>query len=134
MLQAKADVRLDDWFEYTIGQPVMDLTTAPYGGARYSVEARMDGRAFARFHLDVGIGDVVMRPLEVIEYRDRRGFAGIERSRVRMIAREQQSAEKIHAYTLPRNSPNSRVKDLVDMALLIGDNQLDRREHSTHCI
>ena len=30
-----------------------------------------------------------------------------------MIAREQQFAEKIHAYTLPRNSANSRVKDLV---------------------
>lgn len=44
-----------------------------------------------------------------------------------MIAREQQFAEKIHAYTLPRSSPNSRVKDLVDMALLIADNQLDRR-------
>jgi hypothetical protein len=127
MLQAKADVSLDDWFEYMIGPPVMDLTAAPYGGARYSVEARMDGRTFARFHLDVGIGDVVMQPLEMIECRDWLGFAGIERSRVRMIAREQQFAEKIHAYTLPRNSPNSRVKDLVDMALLIGDNQLDRQ-------
>jgi hypothetical protein len=44
-----------------------------------------------------------------------------------MISREQQFAEKIHAYTLPRGSPNSRVKDLVDLALLIADNQLDRR-------
>jgi len=45
-----------------------------------------------------------------------------------MISREQQFAEKIHAYTLPRSAPNSRVKDLVDLALLIGDNQLDRRK------
>jgi hypothetical protein len=44
-----------------------------------------------------------------------------------MISREQQFAEKIHAYTLPRSSPNSRVKDLVDLALLIADNQLDRQ-------
>jgi hypothetical protein len=44
-----------------------------------------------------------------------------------MIAREQQFAEKHHAYTLPRNSANSRVKDLVDMALLIGSGGLDRR-------
>ena len=65
MLQAMAGVSLDDWFEYTIGPPVMDLTAAPYGGARYSVEARMDGRTFARFHLDVGIGDVAMQPLEM---------------------------------------------------------------------
>jgi len=27
-------------------------------------------------------------------------------------------AEKIHAYTLPRDKPNSRVKDLVDFVLL----------------
>jgi hypothetical protein len=32
---------------------------------------------------------------------------------VQLIAREQQFAEKIHAYTLPRNTPNSRVKDLA---------------------
>jgi hypothetical protein len=46
---------------------------------------------------------------------------------VPLIAREQQFAEKAHAYTLPRDHPNSRVKDLVDMALLIGDSVLDRQ-------
>jgi len=44
---------------------------------------------------------------------------------VQLIAREQQFAEKIHAYTLPRSATNSRVKDLVDMALLISDSTLD---------
>jgi hypothetical protein len=127
MLQAMADVSFDDWFEYTIGPPVMDLTAAPYGGARYSVETRMDGRIFARFHLDAGVGDVVIQPLETAECHDWLGFAGIERPRVRMISREQQFAEKIHAYTLPRSSPNSRVKDLLDLVLLIADNQLDRQ-------
>lgn len=59
MLQAAAAVSLDDWFEYTIGPPISDLNAAPYGGARYSIETRMDGRIFAKFHLDAGIGDVV---------------------------------------------------------------------------
>ncbi len=36
-----------------------------------------------------------------------------------MIPREQQFAEKLHAYTLPRSTANSRVKDLVDLALLV---------------
>ena len=128
MLQTVAGIPLGDWFEYTIGPPVMDLTAAPYGGTRYSVEARMDARIFARFHLDAGMGDVVMLPLETIECRDWLDFAGIGRPRVRMVSREQQFAEKIHAYTLPRNTPNSRVKDLVDMALLIKDGELDRRK------
>ena len=105
----------------------MDLTAAPYGGACYPIEARMDGRIFARFHLDAGVGDVVMRPLETIMCRDWLGFAGIGSPRVLLIAREQQFAEKIHAYALPRNSANSRVKDLVDLALLIGSGRLDKQ-------
>jgi Nucleotidyl transferase AbiEii toxin, Type IV TA system len=55
MLQSAANVSLGDHFKFSIGLSIMDLTAAPYGGARY-----------------------------------------------------------------PRNSTNSRVKDLVDMALLIG--------------
>jgi hypothetical protein len=127
MLQTAADISLGDWFEFAVGPASMDLTAAPYGGARYSVEARMDERTFARFYLDAGVGDVVMRPLEKIACRDWLGFAGIESSRVLMIAREQQFAEKIHAYTLPRNAANSRVKDLVDLALLIGSGGLDKQ-------
>ena len=127
MPQSAAGNPLGDWFEYMIGPPVMDLTAAPYGGARYPVEARMDARIFARFHLDVGIGDVVMQPLETVACQDWLGFAGIQRPQVQMIPREQQFAEKIHAYTLPRNTANSRVKDLVDLALLIGSGGLDKQ-------
>lgn len=76
----------------------MDLAAAPYGGARYSIEARMDGRTFARFHLDAGVGDVILQPLEMVECDDWLGFAGIEKPRVWMVSREQQIAEKIHAY------------------------------------
>jgi hypothetical protein len=127
MLQSAADVALGDWFEFTVGPASMDLTAAPYGGARYPVEARMDERTFARFHVDAGVGDVVLGPPETTVCRDWLGFAGIEASRVRMIAREQQLAEKIHAYSLPRNAVNSGVKDLVDLALLIGSGELDKR-------
>ena len=119
MLQNAASVSLDDWFEFRIGSPVMDLEGAPYGGARYPVEARMDGRVFSRFHLDAGIGDAVMQPIETIECREWLAFAGIKSPLVQMIPREQQFAEKLHAYTLPRSSANSRVKDLVDLALLV---------------
>jgi Nucleotidyl transferase AbiEii toxin, Type IV TA system len=127
MLQAAASLPLEDWFEFTIGSPMIDITAAPYGGARYPIEARMDGRIFAKFHLDAGIGDVIIHPVETVETRDWLAFAGVERSRVQLIAREQQFAEKIHAYTLPRSTSNSRVKDLVDMALLIGDSTLNQQ-------
>jgi hypothetical protein len=48
MLQSAADICLGDWFEFVLGPPSMDLTAAPYGGARYPVEVRMDERTFAR--------------------------------------------------------------------------------------
>jgi len=124
MLQDAASFSLGDWFEYTIGPPVLDLDAAPYGGARFPVEARMGGRIFARFHLDAGIGDAVIQPVEIIECRDWLSFAGITAPQVQTISREQQFAEKLHAYTLPRSSTNSRVKDLVDLALLIGSGRL----------
>jgi len=64
MLQTAASQQLGDWLEYLVGSPMLDLDAAPYGGARYPIEARMDARIFARFHLDVGIGDVVLFPLK----------------------------------------------------------------------
>lgn len=126
MLQSAASVNFEDWFEYTVGAPAMDLAGAPYGGARYAVDTRMDGRIFAKFHVDAGIGDVIMQPLENVECADWLDFAGIPTAEVWMIAKEQQFAEKIHAYTLPRSSSNSRVKDLVDLALLVADNRLNQ--------
>jgi hypothetical protein len=119
-LQEAAAFSSADFFAYTIGEPISDLDAAPYGGARFPVEARVDGRIFVGFHLDVGIGDAVMEPLEVIEGRDWLGFAGIASPSLYMIPREQQFAEKLHAYTLPRRgAANTRVRDLVDMVLLI---------------
>jgi hypothetical protein len=125
MLQASAEVDLQDWFEFSIGAPIMDLTAAPYGGARYPVEARMAGRTFSRFHVDVGLGDVIIRPAETIECRDWLAFAGIEKPSVRALTVEQQFAEKLHAYTLPRSNMNTRVKDLVDMVLLFESGKLN---------
>jgi hypothetical protein len=119
-LQSLAGEDLGDFFGFVIGRPTMDLENAPYGGARFPVEARMDGRTFVEFHLDVAVGDVITGPMEEIDGEDWLGFAAIPRPRFRMISREQQFAEKVHAYTLPREGrPNSRVKDLVDMVLLI---------------
>lgn len=124
-LQETAAMEIGDFFVYVIAQPIADLEAAPYGGSRFPVEARLDGRAFVRFHLDVGIGDAVMEPLEAIKGRDWLQFAGIPNESIYMIPREQQFAEKLHAYTLPRpGAVNSRVRDLVDLFLLIRSDTL----------
>jgi len=126
-LQEAAAFKSDDFFVYTIGAPISDLDAAPYGGARFPVEARLDGRVFVGFHLDVGIGDAVIEPLEVMEGRDWLGFAGVASPSLYLIPREQQFAEKLHAYTLPRaGAANTRVRDLVDMVLLIHSGTLTK--------
>jgi len=45
-------------------------------------------------------------------------FAGIEPATLRLYPVETHIAEKLHAYTLPRATPSTRVKDLPDLALL----------------
>lgn len=119
---------LGDFFSFTIGAPIRDLDAAPYGGARFPVEARVDGRTFVKFQLDVGAGDVVLEPLDETTGRDWLVFAGIPPARYPTISREQQFAEKLHAYTLPRERPNTRVKDLVDLILLIESELLDPKK------
>jgi predicted nucleotidyltransferase component of viral defense system len=119
-LQKHSVVDLKDYFVFLIGAPTMDLNAAPYGGGRFPVEVKMDNRIFISFHLDVGVGDVWMEPLDKIATRDWLAFASISAPAVIAISKEQQFAEKLHAYTLPRGErQNSRVKDLVDMVLLI---------------
>jgi hypothetical protein len=127
LLQASASVDMDDYFSFLIGELIKGLDGAPYGGGRFPVEARMDGRPFARFHLDIGVGDAIMDPLEKVHGRDWLGFAGIPAAEFRAISREQQFAEKYHAYTMPRHDrENSRARDLVDMLLLIRRGRLHR--------
>jgi predicted nucleotidyltransferase component of viral defense system len=119
LLREKYDADLSDFFVFRIETASLDLTNAPYGGGRFPVIARMDGRTFAKFHLDVGLGDVVLEPLDVISGRDWLAFAGISPPQLAALSKEQQFAEKLHAYTLKRERLNSRVRDLVDMVLLI---------------
>jgi len=118
-LQDRAATDMGDYFTFAIGLPQMDLEGAPEGGSRYPVTASLAGRVFTKFHLDVGIGDAIVRPTEIVRGRDWLEFAGIPSVACIAISREQQFAEKLHAYTRPRERPNSRVKDLVDMALLV---------------
>ena len=126
MLQDFAAIQLKDYFEFLVGEARGDLDGAPEGGSRCPVDARMDGRGFARFHVDVGIGDEVLEPLDVVEGRDWLGFGGIAPPSFPVISREQQFAEKVHAYSLPRGDRvNTRTKDLIDMLLLIRQGKLD---------
>lgn len=130
LFQRAASVAIGDFFTFRVGAATADLDSAPYGGARYPVEARLDGRVFVRFHVDAGIGDVILEPIETLTARDWLEFASVPPPSVPIIGREQQFAEKIHAYSVPRSNSNSRVRDLVDLYLLVAFGRLDR----TRCL
>ncbi len=125
-LQEAAALDLDDHLEFRIGSARRELPGAPEGGARFPVEALLVGKVFGRFHVDVGIGDYVGVAPEVLVGDDLLGFAGIEPARVLAISKAQQFAEKLHAYTYAWDDrENTRVKDIVDLVLLIERGELD---------
>jgi len=126
LLQKTAATDLNDFFTFQIGQLQMELDGPLYGGARYPVQALIDGKLFIAFHVDIALGDYMPAELEIAEEPDWLSFAGIETARFNMIPRAVQFAEKLHSYTLPRAVPNSRVRDLVDMLLLIKEGKLDK--------
>lgn len=123
----KSRIDLGDYFEFLITGPKIELDAAPYGGARFQVEALIDGKRFTIFDLDIGIGDVWIEPHDELELKNYLDFAGFEASRIGVINVEQHFAEKIHAYTLPRESENSRVKDLVDLYLIVKNEKLNTK-------
>ena len=109
-----------DHFVIRIGAPQQEFDAPPGGGARFPVEVLLDQRTFAKFHLDVGIGDAVLGSPEWAKSEEFFAFAGISPARFRILPVAQQFAEKVHSYTLPRKGGiNSRVKDLVDLVLML---------------
>jgi predicted nucleotidyltransferase component of viral defense system len=118
-LQKLAGQNLNDHFIYQVGKAQIDLENAPYGGARYPVSTLIDKKLFVRFQLDVG-ADFLLDQVETIEGNDWLEFCSISAPIIPMISIEQQFAEKLHTYTLPRGDRiNSRAKDLIDMVLLL---------------
>jgi predicted nucleotidyltransferase component of viral defense system len=119
-LQEAAERHVGDDFVVTIGSPDSRRRGPKAGPVRFPVEVRLAGRAFARFHLDVGVGDLSPRAAEWIAGEDLLSFADIPPARFAVIRIEQQIAEKLHALTRPRGrTANTRVKDLVDLVLLL---------------
>jgi hypothetical protein len=119
-LQEAADTELGDYLSYRIGQPKHEFTNAPGGGARFPCEAMLVGKIYAKFHIDVGLGDVLVEHPDRLVGDDVLSFAGIAPATALAIPTPLQFAEKSHAYTYPWSGrENTRTKDLVDLVLLI---------------
>lgn len=110
---------MEDWFDFEVERP-QDAGRGEGAAMRFLVRDYLDGRTFDEFHIDVGQGDPIVEPADLLFTTGPLAFAGLPPTQVPCYPLSQQLAEKLHAWAEAHASgSSSRVKDLVDM-LLIG--------------
>jgi len=131
-LQEAARLDLGDFFTFEVGpdqdRPEIQGDGMIYDGLRFQATCTMAGKPYGQpFGVDVGFSDPILGAPDVVTAEDTLGFAGIAPPTLRLYPIETHIAEKLHAYTLPRARPNSRLKDLPDLALLAGVKPLESK-------
>ncbi|HWL88657.1 MAG TPA: nucleotidyl transferase AbiEii/AbiGii toxin family protein [Polyangiaceae bacterium] len=129
-LQQAARLDLGDFLAFEVGpdheHPNIQNHGIQYDGMRFRSECLLPGKLFGDpFGVDVAFGDPILDEPEVMTADDILGFAGIAPPKLRLYPVETHIAEKLPAYTMPRARPNSRVKDLPDIALLAGTKAIE---------
>lgn len=122
-LQGAGRADLGDFLTFEVGvdlrHPTIEADGLHYEGRRYRVEARLAGKVYARpFGVDVAFAEPIVGEPDTLHGAPWLEFAGIAATVVRAYPVATHVAEKLHAFTLPRPTPNSRVKDLPDIAIL----------------
>ncbi len=123
LVEALAADTSGDGFTFLVAAP-KPLATDEAGrpGWRFGVEARLAGRTFERVTMDV-----VERTEEIAAtiretFPTLVDFAGLPPVVVEVVEPRQHFGEKLHAYTRDYGDrPNSRVRDVPDMVLLVED-------------
>jgi hypothetical protein len=129
-LQQAGRMNLGDLMTFEIGpdadHPEIQNDGMQYDGLRFRAECKLAGKIYGQpFGVDVAFDDPILGEPDVILAEDVLAFAGIAPPTLRLYPIETHIAEKLHAYTMPRARPNSRVKDLPDLALLATARPLD---------
>ncbi|CAN5714814.1 hypothetical protein BH10CYA1_BH10CYA1_64190 [soil metagenome] len=127
--QDMARVDVGDYFEFRVTAD-QALPGFGKGGLRCHVQCLIDSKDWSTFQLDAIIQTETVFPAELVTGDQFLSFAGMEALQLKVPVKEEVFAEKIHAYTTPRENENTRVKDMLDLALLIGDG-LDPRKTKT---
>lgn len=118
-LRAAAALDLNDWFVFTVART--GALDQPVDGdlVRYQVPTTLAGRPFEPVTVDVGFGAALPAP-DALRGSDLLVFADIPPLTIPALTLDRYVAEKLHAYTRDygEGRQNTRVKDLVDLALL----------------
>lgn len=132
-LQAAGRLDLGDFMVFEV-QPDSDHPDIRnegmrYDGYRYRAECRLAGAIYGRpFGVDVAFGDPLVGEPDLVVADDILSFAGIAPPTLRLYPVVSHIAEKLHAFTMPRSRPNSRVRDLPDLALLATTGRIEGAE------
>jgi hypothetical protein len=131
-LQEAGRLDLGDFMTFEVGpdddHPAIQNDGMQYEGLRFRAECKIAGKLYGqRFGVDVAFGDPMLGEPDVVVGDDVLAFAGVAPPTLRLYPIETHIAEKLHAYTMPRGRPNSRVKDLPDIALLATIQALDAK-------
>jgi len=129
-LQEAGRLDMKDFLQYEVQvdpeNPELLADGLPYEGRRFRAEARLAGKIYGSpFGIDIAFAEPLVGEPETVSGDAFLDFIGVEALTYRVYPVETHIAEKIHAYTMPRRSPNSRVKDLPDIALLATSGPLD---------
>ncbi|MBL4848598.1 MAG: nucleotidyl transferase AbiEii/AbiGii toxin family protein [Planctomycetes bacterium] len=121
--QEAGRLELGDWLQFEVTpdprHPVMEGEGLVYQGQRFRVVGQLAGKQYSdHFGLDVGMADALTAEPEIVSGSNFLEFVELSPASFRIYPRVTHVAEKLHAYTLPRERENSRVKDLPDIALL----------------
>lgn len=99
-----------------------------YQGYRYRAKCRLAGMIYGQpFGVDVAFGDPLIGEPDIVTADDTLGFIDLAPPILRLYPVVSHIAEKLHALTMPRPRPNSRVRDLPDIALLAMTGPIDGR-------
>ncbi len=110
-----------DFLSFLVAEPTREIEGEGviYEGQRFTVQARLANKNYRNpFGLDVAFGDPMIGVPEKMTAPDALSFMGISPPEIPIYPLGTHLAEKLHAYTLPRSRPNSRMKDLIDIALV----------------
>ncbi|WP_281898313.1 nucleotidyl transferase AbiEii/AbiGii toxin family protein [Phytohabitans aurantiacus] len=110
-----------DKFLFRVSPPAdLRADTAGRGGWRFSVESLLAGKTFATVRVDVVARGEEIALTERLPLPNLLEFAGTPPREIEAVDRRQHFAEKAHALSRDYGDrPNTRVKDLVDLVLLI---------------
>lgn len=124
-LQEAGRRNLTDFMTFEV-RPDDDHPEIQSDGMRFRAECRIAGKVYAEpFGVDVAFGDPIHGEPELVVADDVLAFAGVAPPVLRLYPVTTHIAEKLHAYTMPRSRPNSRVKDFPDLALLATPREIE---------